>query len=73
MGGKIRFDLRTEITYSDMECISSSYSSLAADRGEGEGSKGVDRWIVETGVEPRIHPIPGLDHPNVLSYVDVLR
>ena len=20
-----------------------------------------------------LHPIPGLDHPNVLSYVDVLR
>ena len=28
---------------------------------------------METGVEPIIPPIPGLDHPNVLSYVDVLR
>ena len=41
--------------------------------GEGEGSKGVDRWIVTTGTEQRIPPIPGLDHPNVMSYVDVLR
>ena len=40
--------------------------------GEGEGREGVDRWIVVTGVDPRIPPIPGLDHPNIMSYVDVL-
>ena len=28
---------------------------------------------MENGVEPRILPIPGLDHPNVLSYVNVIR
>ena len=33
----------------------------------------MDWWIVATYVEPRIPPIPGLNHPNVLSYVDVLR
>eukprot|EP00957_Ditylum_brightwellii_P035194 2668826-Ditylum_brightwellii.AAC.1 len=32
-----------------------------------------DKWIVATGVDPRTPPIPGLDHPNVLSYIDVLR
>jgi len=32
-----------------------------------------DKWIVSTGVDPRTPPIPGLDHPNVLSYIDVLR
>jgi 2,4-dienoyl-CoA reductase (NADPH2) len=33
----------------------------------------VDKWIVATGVDPRDPKIPGEDHPNVLSYIDVLR
>jgi 2,4-dienoyl-CoA reductase (NADPH2) len=33
----------------------------------------VDKWIVATGVHPRKWNIEGSDHPNVLSYVDVLR
>jgi 2,4-dienoyl-CoA reductase (NADPH2) len=33
----------------------------------------VDKWIVATGVHPRKWNIKGSDHPNVLSYVDVLR
>jgi len=33
----------------------------------------VDKWIVATGVLPRDPKIPGGDHPNVLSYVDVLK
>jgi 2,4-dienoyl-CoA reductase (NADPH2) len=33
----------------------------------------VDKWIVATGVYPRDPKIPGEDHPNVLSYIDVLR
>ena len=33
----------------------------------------VDKWIVATGVNPRDPEIPGSDHPNVLSYIDVLR
>eukprot|EP00550_Attheya_septentrionalis_P008502 CAMPEP_0198285218 /NCGR_PEP_ID=MMETSP1449-20131203/4535_1 /TAXON_ID=420275 /ORGANISM="Attheya septentrionalis, Strain CCMP2084" /LENGTH=825 /DNA_ID=CAMNT_0043982549 /DNA_START=132 /DNA_END=2609 /DNA_ORIENTATION=+ len=32
-----------------------------------------DKWIVATGVNPRMPPIPGVNHPNVLSYIDVLR
>ena len=59
-------------TYGDMERLSSSSSSTAVG-GEGEVIEGVDRWIVKTGVDPRIPPIPGLDHPNILSNVDVLR
>ncbi len=34
--------------------------------------QGFDEIIVATGVLPRIPEIPGLDHPKVLSYVDVL-
>ncbi|MEO0971796.1 MAG: NADPH-dependent 2,4-dienoyl-CoA reductase, partial [Pseudomonadota bacterium] len=33
---------------------------------------GYDAVILATGVTPRVPDIPGLDHPKVLSYVDVL-
>ncbi len=33
----------------------------------------VDKWIVATGVDPRTPMIPGVDHPHVLSYIDVLK
>jgi 2,4-dienoyl-CoA reductase (NADPH2) len=32
-----------------------------------------DKWILASGVEPRDPKIPGQDHPNVLSYIDVLK
>jgi 2,4-dienoyl-CoA reductase (NADPH2) len=35
--------------------------------------KGFDKVIIATGVSPRTPPIPGVDHPKVLSYIDVLR
>jgi len=33
----------------------------------------IDKWIHATGVNPRIPSIQGIDHPNVLTYIDVLR
>ena len=33
---------------------------------------GFDQVVVATGVEPRIPEIPGIDHPSVASYADVL-
>jgi len=33
---------------------------------------GYDEIVVATGVAPRVPAIDGVDHPNVLSYVDVL-
>lgn len=60
--GKLKIKLGTEITYSDME------------RKSGiSGEDGIDKWIIATGVDPRMPSIPGADHPNVLSYIDVLR
>jgi len=38
-----------------------------------ERDESLDRWIVATGVNPRTPSIPGIDHPKVLSYIDVLR
>ncbi|GAA1251393.1 NADPH-dependent 2,4-dienoyl-CoA reductase [Kitasatospora nipponensis] len=34
---------------------------------------GFEEVVLATGVTPRIPPIPGGDHPSVLSYLDVLR
>lgn len=31
-----------------------------------------DEIVLATGIKPRIPPIPGIDHPKVLSYLDVL-
>jgi 2,4-dienoyl-CoA reductase (NADPH2) len=36
-------------------------------------SSEMEKWIVATGVNPRDPMIPGQNHPNVLSYVDVLK
>jgi 2,4-dienoyl-CoA reductase (NADPH2) len=32
-----------------------------------------NKWIVAAGVNPRDPKIPGQEHPNVLSYIDVLK
>ena len=33
---------------------------------------GYDHVVIATGIDPRRPPIPGIDHPKVASYVDVL-
>ncbi|WP_426198701.1 FAD-dependent oxidoreductase [Pseudomonas sp. DC3200b2] len=33
---------------------------------------GFDEVILATGITPRVPPIPGIDHPSVLTYLDVL-
>ena len=49
MGVELRVEIGINITYGDMERLSSS-SSSTADRVKGEGSQGVDWWIVATVV-----------------------
>lgn len=39
----------------------------------GETVAGYDEVVVATGVTPRTPDIPGVDHPRVLGYLDVLR
>ena len=34
--------------------------------------QGFDEIIVATGIRPRVPDIPGIDHPSVVSYVDVI-
>mmetsp|Transcript_26938 Transcript_26938/g.41264 ORF Transcript_26938/g.41264 Transcript_26938/m.41264 type:complete len:851 (-) Transcript_26938:201-2753(-) len=62
--GFLDLQLGTEITLQDM-------NSLLSEGDEGEAK--IDKWILASGVDPRNPQIPGMDHPNVLSYVDVLR
>lgn len=33
---------------------------------------GFDSVVLATGVTPRTPPIPGIDHPKVISYMDAL-
>lgn len=42
------------------------------ERATVEGLRGFDRVVLATGVEPRVPDIPGIDHPSVLSYPDVV-
>lgn len=53
----VNVQLNTSITHQDM-----------VQQGDD-----MDKWIVATGVIPRDPKIPGEDHPNVLSYIDVLK
>ncbi|KAL7495974.1 hypothetical protein ACHAWT_004321 [Skeletonema menzelii] len=59
--GKLDIRLGTEVSYDDMNRLSNSVDEK------------IDKWIIATGVDPRVPNIPGLDHPKVLSYIDVLR
>lgn len=38
-----------------------------------DGLNGYDEVVVATGVRPRTPEIPGIDHPSVVGYLDVLR
>lgn len=55
----VRVQLDTTVSFQDMERDDRDYS--------------VDKWVIATGVTPRDPKIPGQDHSNVLSYIDVLK
>jgi 2,4-dienoyl-CoA reductase (NADPH2) len=42
-------------------------------RATAEGLDAYDEVVVATGVSPRTPEIPGVDHPSVVGYLDVLR
>jgi len=42
-------------------------------RATAEDLAGFDEIVLATGVVPRVPAIPGIDHPKVLSYVEVVR
>ncbi|MBT2379817.1 2,4-dienoyl-CoA reductase [Streptomyces sp. CB00316] len=57
---------RTRLTELDVELRLST-------RADAGALDGFDEIVLATGVEPRTPAIPGTDHPNVVSYLDVLR
>jgi 2,4-dienoyl-CoA reductase (NADPH2) len=42
-------------------------------RASAKDLTGFDEVVLATGVAPRVPSLPGIDHPKVLSYVDVVR
>lgn len=54
---RIDLKLNTRISYDEMEAHSND----------------IDKWVIATGVTPRDPKIPGQEHPNVLTYIDVLK
>src|SRR5690606_3576553 len=36
------------------------------------GSEGFDEVVIATGIQPRVPDIPGVDHPSVIPYVDLI-
>ncbi|MEV4149389.1 NADPH-dependent 2,4-dienoyl-CoA reductase [Amycolatopsis sp. NPDC049691] len=42
-------------------------------RASAAGLTGFDEVVLATGVAPRVPSLPGIDHPKVLSYVDVVK
>jgi 2,4-dienoyl-CoA reductase (NADPH2) len=47
--------------------LNTTVTAATLDRG------GYDEIVIATGVRPRIPDIPGVDHPRVVGYLDVLR
>jgi 2,4-dienoyl-CoA reductase (NADPH2) len=69
--GKQEFDetlryFRTQLGLHDVD-VRLNTRAVAADL------TGYDEIVVATGVTPRTPEIPGVDHPSVLGYLDVLR
>ena len=42
-------------------------------RVDADALAGFDEVVLATGIAPRLPAIPGIDHPKVLSYLDVLK
>ncbi|MFE0629159.1 FAD-dependent oxidoreductase [Streptomyces sp. NPDC058864] len=71
--GKEEFDetlryFRTRLAEEDVELRLDTHVTV-----ESLAGLGFDEIVLATGVTPRTPEIPGVDHPSVLSYLDVLR
>ena len=66
-------EFRETIRYFERRIERTGVKLLLQTRAEPRDLAGYDEVIVATGVVPRLPQIGGLDHPKVLSYVDVLR
>jgi 2,4-dienoyl-CoA reductase (NADPH2) len=71
--GKEEFDetLRYFRTQLELHGVDVKLNTRAT--AEGLASEAYDEVVVATGVSPRTPEIPGVDHPSVVGYLDVLR
>lgn len=66
-------EFRETIRYFSRRLQQTGVNLMLGTRAEAEALSGFDEVIVATGVIPRMPAIPGIDHPKVLSYLDVLK
>ncbi|MFD8076973.1 FAD-dependent oxidoreductase [Streptomyces sp. NPDC059718] len=71
--GKEEFDetlryFRTRLAEEDVQLRLGTHVTA-----ESLADRGFDEIVLATGVTPRTPEIPGVDHPSVLNYLDVLR
>ncbi|WP_405713799.1 NADPH-dependent 2,4-dienoyl-CoA reductase [Streptomyces xanthophaeus] len=69
--GKEEFE--ETIRYYGTQLVDSGVEVRLNTRADVEALQGYDEVVVATGVTPRIPAIDGVDHPSVVSYLDVLR
>ncbi|GAA2623483.1 NADPH-dependent 2,4-dienoyl-CoA reductase [Streptomyces spororaveus] len=69
--GKEEFE--ETIRYFGTQLVESGVEVRLNTRADVETLQGYDEVVVATGVTPRTPDIEGVDHPNVVSYLDVLR
>ncbi|MCB9779282.1 MAG: NADPH-dependent 2,4-dienoyl-CoA reductase [Alphaproteobacteria bacterium] len=60
------------LRYFDQRLRAAGVELRLGTRFEAADAQGFDHVVVATGVVPRTPQIPGIEHPKVLSYVDVL-
>jgi len=66
-------EFRETIRYFSRRLQQTGVNLMLGTRATAEALSGFDEVIVATGVIPRMPAIPGIDHPKVLSYLDVLK
>ena len=69
--GKEEFD--ETIRYYEQRLAETGVQLALGQRVDPQTLQGFDEIVLATGVHPREPGIPGIDHPKVLSYLDVLK
>ena len=69
--GKQEFD--ETLRYFDHQLAATGVAVKLGVRVDADDLDGYDEVVLATGVTPRVPDLPGVDRPNVLGYLDVLR
>ena len=66
-------EFRETLRYFRHQLAQAGVTVITGCRIEATGVQMADEVILASGIAPRMPAIPGIDHPSVLSYLDVLR